>query len=90
MAELHRKYPKSKASALGWAPVAYACNPSYLGGRSGGFPIQSQPRQILRETLSQKNPSQKSVRLAVTNFFFFSLLGNELRASHKLSKHLYQ
>jgi hypothetical protein len=39
--------------------VAHAYNPSYSGGRAWGIAVQSQPRQIVCETLSQKHPSQK-------------------------------
>jgi hypothetical protein len=35
-------------------PVAQACNPSYSGGRDQEDGVQSQPREIVRETLSQK------------------------------------
>jgi hypothetical protein len=37
--------------------VAHTCNPNYSGGRDQED--QSQPGQIVRETLSRKNPSQK-------------------------------
>jgi hypothetical protein len=44
----------------GQAPVARACNPGYSGGKSGGFWFKASSRQIVQETLSQKNPSQKA------------------------------
>jgi hypothetical protein len=34
--------------------VAHACNPSNSGGSDKEDPVRSQPRQIVRETLSQK------------------------------------
>jgi hypothetical protein len=40
---------------MGWAPIAYACNPSFSGGRDGRITVRSQPRQIVLETLSWKN-----------------------------------
>jgi hypothetical protein len=46
-----------KKKVLSWAPVTHACNPSYSEIRR--IEVQSQPRQIVGETLSQKNPSQK-------------------------------
>jgi hypothetical protein len=36
------------------AAVAHTCNPSYLGGRDQEDPVQSQPKQIVHKTLSQK------------------------------------
>jgi hypothetical protein len=39
--------------------VAYACNPSYSGGREQEEAVQSHPGQIVLETLCRKNPSQK-------------------------------
>jgi hypothetical protein len=36
-------------------PLAHACNPSY----SGGSRFEVSPGQIVRETLSQKYPTQK-------------------------------
>jgi hypothetical protein len=39
------------------ALVAHTCNPSCSGGREQGD--GSQPRQIVCEILSQKNPAQK-------------------------------
>jgi hypothetical protein len=38
---------------MGQAPVVHACNPSYSGSRDQEV-VQSQPGQIVRETLSQK------------------------------------
>jgi hypothetical protein len=40
-------------------PMVHACNPSYSAGRDQEVP--SQPRQIVLQTLSRKNPSQKRV-----------------------------
>jgi hypothetical protein len=42
-----------------WALVADTCNPSYSAGEIRKILVQSQSRQIVQETLSQKNPSQK-------------------------------
>jgi hypothetical protein len=42
--------------------MAHACNPSYSGDReteSRRIEVQSQPRQIVHETLSRKTSSQK-------------------------------
>jgi hypothetical protein len=39
--------------------VAHVCNPSYSGGRDQEDLVRSQPWQIVNETLSRKNPSQK-------------------------------
>jgi hypothetical protein len=39
--------------------VAQACNPSYSGAEIRRILVQSQPGQILAETLSQQNTSQK-------------------------------
>jgi hypothetical protein len=39
--------------------VAPACNPSYQEAEIGGIEVQSQPGEIVLETLSRKNPSQK-------------------------------
>jgi hypothetical protein len=40
--------------------MAHAYNPSYSGGRDkGGLWLKASPRQIILETLSQKNPSKK-------------------------------
>jgi hypothetical protein len=39
--------------------VAHACNPSYSGDRDQEDQVRSQPGQIVRKTLPQKNPSQK-------------------------------
>jgi hypothetical protein len=46
---------------LSWALVAHTYNPSYSGGRDQEDRVQSQPGQVVLETLSQKNPSQKRV-----------------------------
>jgi hypothetical protein len=46
---------------LGWALVAHACNPSFSRGRDQEDAVQSQPRQIVRKTLSRKNLSQKGL-----------------------------
>jgi hypothetical protein len=43
----------------GWVLVAHTCNPSYSGGRNQEHPGWSQPRQIVHETLSWKNPITK-------------------------------
>jgi hypothetical protein len=37
--------------------VPHACNPSYSGGRDQEIVLQSQPGQIVHETLSQKKPN---------------------------------
>jgi hypothetical protein len=42
-----------------WVLVAHARYPSYSGGRDRKIEVQRQPRQIVHETLSWKNPSQK-------------------------------
>jgi hypothetical protein len=47
------KIPTSKL-CRSQAPVAYTCNPIYLGDR-----VPSQPRQIVLKTLFRKNSSQK-------------------------------
>jgi hypothetical protein len=39
--------------------VAHTCNPRYSGIRDQENRIRSQPKQIVCETLSQKNPAQK-------------------------------
>jgi hypothetical protein len=39
--------------------VAHACNPSYSGGRDQEDRYLKLARQIVCETLSQKNPAQK-------------------------------
>jgi hypothetical protein len=39
--------------------VAHVCNPNYLGGRYQRTEVQSQPKQIVHEILSQKSLSQK-------------------------------
>jgi hypothetical protein len=39
--------------------VAHTYNPSYSEGRDQEDAVQSQPRQIVYETISTKNPSQK-------------------------------
>jgi hypothetical protein len=40
--------------------MAYACNPSYSGGRDQGeLRFEATPRKIVLETLSQRNPSKK-------------------------------
>jgi hypothetical protein len=45
--------------------VAHACNPSYSGGAEiRRIAVQSQPWQIVHETLSQKNSSQKKKKRA--------------------------
>jgi hypothetical protein len=41
--------------------VVHACNPSHLGGRDQEGGVRSHPGQIVPETLSRKNPSQKRV-----------------------------
>jgi hypothetical protein len=40
--------------------VTYACHPSYSGGRDQEDLIQSQPRQIVCETLSQKKSQKRA------------------------------
>jgi hypothetical protein len=44
----------SENTFVSWAPVAYACNPSYQEAESRRIVVLSQPRQIVHETLSQK------------------------------------
>jgi hypothetical protein len=39
--------------------VAQACNPSYSGGRNQKVTVQSQPRQIVCKTISQKKEKKK-------------------------------
>jgi hypothetical protein len=51
---------KTIISSSPWMLVARACNPSYLGDRDQED-HQSQPEQILCETLSQKYPSKKGL-----------------------------
>jgi hypothetical protein len=48
-----------KYSTPRWVLVAHMCNPTYSGGRDQEDCGSKQPRQIVLETLSQKNPSQK-------------------------------
>jgi hypothetical protein len=48
-----------KNNYLSQAPVSLSCNSSYSGGRDKEDCIQSQPREIICDSLSQKNPSQK-------------------------------
>jgi hypothetical protein len=48
----------AKIKKCSQALEAHTCNPSYLGGRDQED-RRSQPVQIVHETLSQKNPSQK-------------------------------
>jgi hypothetical protein len=40
-------------------PEAHACNPSYSGGKDQEDRGLKSPRQIVLETLSRKNPTQK-------------------------------
>jgi hypothetical protein len=42
-----------------WALVAHAYNPSNSGGRIKRIIVQSQPREIVGETLSRKHPTKK-------------------------------
>jgi hypothetical protein len=42
-------------------PVVHAYNPSYSGAEIRRIKVQSQPRQIVHETLSQKYPTQKEL-----------------------------
>jgi hypothetical protein len=44
---------------LSQALVAHACNPSYTGGRDQEDRGSKPAQQIVRETLSQKHPTQK-------------------------------
>jgi hypothetical protein len=39
--------------------VAHICNPSYSGSREQGDHSSKPARQIIHETLSRRNPSQK-------------------------------
>jgi hypothetical protein len=41
------------------APVAHTCNPRYSGGRDQRDRGSKPAQQIVHETLSRKNPSQK-------------------------------
>jgi hypothetical protein len=50
---------EANTAERGWEPVAHDCNPSYSGAEIRRISVWSQPGQIVRETLSQKNPSQK-------------------------------
>jgi hypothetical protein len=43
-----------------WAPVAHACNPGYSRAEIRRIAAQSQLRQILYETLSQKKVITKT------------------------------
>jgi hypothetical protein len=47
-----------KSLLKGWAPVARACNPSFLRGRDQED--CSLKGQIVHETLSQKHPTQRT------------------------------
>jgi hypothetical protein len=51
--------PKNCHQAL----VAHACNPRYLGAEIRNIAIQSQPGQIVPESLSQKTLHQKIIGL---------------------------
>jgi hypothetical protein len=44
-----------------WAPVAHACNPSYLGGRDQEDQVWGQHRQIVWKTISWKYSRQKGL-----------------------------
>jgi hypothetical protein len=50
---------RTKRSALSQRPVADTYNPSYRTVKIGRTTGQSQPRQTVNETLSQKYPTQK-------------------------------
>jgi hypothetical protein len=41
-----------------WVQEAHACNPGYSGAEIRRIAVQSQPRQIVHETLSQKYLTQ--------------------------------
>jgi hypothetical protein len=47
--------------ARGQMLVAPTCNTSYSGAEIRRIVVQSQPRQMVHKTLSQKNPSQKGL-----------------------------
>jgi adenosine deaminase len=42
-----------------WALMAHACNPATQAAEIRRIEVQSQPGQIVRKTLSQKNSSQQ-------------------------------
>jgi hypothetical protein len=50
-----RKKKKKKS----WVPMFHACNPSHPGGRDQEDLVESQPRKIVCETLSQKKKKKK-------------------------------
>jgi hypothetical protein len=52
--------------------VAHACNPSYQEAKIR-ITVQSQPRQIICEALSQKNPSQN--KTTTTNIYKYVWAG---------------
>jgi hypothetical protein len=52
--------PKISLKNCVWpGAVVHLSNPSYSGDEIRSIEVPSQPRQIVGETLSQKNPSQK-------------------------------
>jgi hypothetical protein len=63
--------------------MAYTYNPSYSGGRDQGIAVQSQPRQKVHKTLSQKHPSQKR---AVKWLKMYTLSSNPSIAKKKKKK----
>jgi hypothetical protein len=61
--------------------VAHTCNLSYSGGRDiRRITVQSQPRQIVRETLSQKTLSQK---IGLVNWLKVKALSSSLTTTKK-------
>jgi hypothetical protein len=56
---LHMKILYNKVIPFCWVPVAHTCNSSYTEAEFRRIAVQSQPRQIVHETISRENPSQK-------------------------------
>jgi hypothetical protein len=47
----------SERQLASWVPVAHACNPGTQEAETRRTEVQSQPGQIVLQTLSRKNPS---------------------------------
>jgi hypothetical protein len=83
-------YPLSslKIFKLSQAPVAHTCHPSYLGGKDQED--RGSPRQIVRETLSQKYPTQnRAGRVAQVVEHLPSKPGSNPSTAPKKEKKLY-
>jgi hypothetical protein len=61
---LSKKKKKKKIENNELAPVAHTCNPSYSGNRDQEIVVQSQPRQIVHETLSWRKHIKKKKKEA--------------------------